>query len=104
MSFVFDPGVIVVLLVLSALYVRAVRVLARRGYRVPRRQQFWWWLGMGCQGLALLGPPDALASELVSAHMTEHLLLADIAVPFLIAGVRTPVLVFLLPRPVLVPT
>jgi cytochrome c oxidase assembly factor CtaG len=103
MSFVFDPGVLIVLLVLSALYVRAVHVLGRRGYHVPRGQQFWWWLGIGCQALALLGPPDALADKLVSAHMAEHLLLADVAVPFLLAGVRTPVLVFLLPKPVLVP-
>jgi cytochrome c oxidase assembly factor CtaG len=103
MSFVFDPGVLIVLLALSGLYVRAVRILGRRGYRVPRGQQFCWWLGMACQALALLGPPDALADELVSAHMTEHLLLADVAVPFLLAGVRTPVLVFLLPKPVLVP-
>jgi cytochrome c oxidase assembly factor CtaG len=103
MSLVFDPGTLIVLLGLSALYVRAVRVLGRRGYRVPRAQQFWWWLGIGCQALALLGPPDALGDKLVSAHMAEHLLLADVAVPFLLAGVRTPVLVFLLPRPVLVP-
>jgi cytochrome c oxidase assembly factor CtaG len=103
MAFVFDPGAAIVLLVLSVLYVRAVRVLARRGYRVPHGQQAWWWLGMACQAFALLGPPDARADELVSAHMAEHLLLADIAVPFMLAGVRTPVLVFLLPRRVLVP-
>ena len=35
--------------------------------------------------------------------MAQHLLLADIAAPFLLAGLRTPVLVFYLPRPVLVP-
>jgi len=35
--------------------------------------------------------------------MAQHLLLADIAVPFLLAGLRTPVLVHYLPRPVLVP-
>jgi putative copper resistance protein D len=35
--------------------------------------------------------------------MAQHLLLADVAVPFLLAGARTPVLVFLLPRAVLVP-
>ena len=35
--------------------------------------------------------------------MAQHLLLADIAVPFLLVGLRTPMLVFFLPRPALVP-
>jgi putative copper resistance protein D len=98
-----DPGVIVCLLALGGLYARAVRVLAARGYRVPTTQQLWWWIGLGMQAVALLGPLDGLADQLLSAHMAQHLLLADVAVPFLLAGVRTPVLVFLLPRPVLVP-
>ena len=98
-----DPGVIAFLIAVSALYVRAVRVLGARGYRVPAAQQAWWWIGVALQAVALLGPLDDLAGDLVSAHMAQHLLLADVAVPFLLAGLRTPVLVFLLPRPVLVP-
>jgi len=35
MRFSFDPAVIVLLLAATALYVRAVRVLGRRGFRVP---------------------------------------------------------------------
>src|SRR5919199_3333088 len=97
-----DPGVIAFLTAVSALYVRAVRVLGARGYRVPAAQQAWWWIGMALEAVALVGPLDDLADQLVSAHMAQHLLLADVAVPFLLAGVRTPVLVFLLPRPVLV--
>jgi putative membrane protein len=105
MSSVFDfsPGVVVFLLAAAALYVRALLVLRGRGWRVPRLQQLWWWIGLGLQAIALLGPPDAEADQLLSWHMAQHLLLADIAVPFLLAGLRTPVLVFYLPRPVLVP-
>jgi len=101
--FDFSPGVVVFLLAAGALYVRAVLILRRRGWRVPRRQQAWWWIGLALQAIALLGPPDAQADQLLSWHMAQHLLLADIAVPFLLAGLRTPVLVFYLPRPVLVP-
>jgi cytochrome c oxidase assembly factor CtaG len=39
----------------------------------------------------------------MSAHMAQHLLIADLAAPLLLVGLRTPVLVFYLPRPVLVP-
>jgi len=102
-SFTFNPGVAAFLLTAAILYVRAVRILAGRGYRVPRLQQVWWWIGISLQTIALLGPPDTESDQLLSWHMGQHLLLADIAVPFLLAGIRTPVLVFLLPRPVLVP-
>ena len=103
MSFTLNPGVAAFLLTAAVLYVRAVRILAGRGYRVPRLQQVWWWIGISLQTIALLGPPDTESDQLLSWHMGQHLLLADIAVPFLLAGIRTPVLVFLLPRPVLVP-
>jgi len=86
--FVFAPGVIVLLGLVEFLYVRAVLVLARRGYHVPGRQQLSWHTGMALQAIALLGPLDVYA---------------DVAVPFLLIGMRTPVLVFLLPRPLLVP-
>jgi len=102
-SFTLNPGVAAFLLTAAVLYVRAVRILAGRGYRVPRLQQVWWWIGISLQTIALLGPPDTESDQLLSWHMGQHLLLADIAVPFLLAGIRTPVLVFLLPRPVLVP-
>lgn len=100
--FVFDPGVIVLLALFGGLYARAVRILARRGYEVPIHQQISWWAGIAMQAVALLGPLDSYAPDLMCMHMSQHLLLADIAVPFLLIGIRTPVLVFIPPRPVLV--
>jgi putative membrane protein len=99
----FAPAVIALLTLAAALYVRAVRVLAVRGYDVPVGQQAAWYGGMLLMTIALLGPPDALSDDLVSAHMAQHLLIADLAAPLLLVGLRTPVLVFYLPRPVLVP-
>ncbi len=102
MQFSLDPGAIVLFGVAVGFYARAVRVLRRRGYRVGAGQQACWYVGIGLQAFALLGPLDPLADELVGAHMAQHLLLADVAVPFLLFGLRTPMLVFFLPRPALV--
>ena len=49
-----------------------------------------------------VGPVDALAEDLVLAHMGQHLLIADLAAPFLLVGLRSPVYAFYLPRPLLV--
>src|SRR3954452_1889506 len=99
----FDPAVLFILAVACSLYVRAVRVLRGRGFVVPRGQQAFWWGGIALTAIGLMGPADALADDLMSAHMVQHLLIADLAAPLLLAGVRTPVLQFYLPRPVLVP-
>jgi cytochrome c oxidase assembly factor CtaG len=101
--FSFDPSGVALVVLLVAMYVRAVTVLRWRGYEVPTRQQALWYSGVALIALALIGPPDALSDDLLSAHMTQHLLLADIAAPLLLAGIRTPVLMFMLPRQVLVP-
>src|SRR5918997_673884 len=90
------------LILAETLYVRALRVLARRGVAVPRLQIALWHLGLGLQAIALLSPVGWYADELLSAHMVEHILLADLGAPLLLAGLRNPVLGFFLPRDVLV--
>jgi cytochrome c oxidase assembly factor CtaG len=84
---VFDPAGIALVALMLTLYGRAVTVLRWRGYRVPRGQQALWYSGVFLIAVALLGPPDALSDDLRSAHMAQHLLLADIAAPLLLAGV-----------------
>ena len=98
-----DPGVIIGLLFAEVLYVRAIRILRRRGRIVSRGQQACWHAGIALQAFGLLGPAGADADHLLTSHMAEHLLIADLAAPLLLAGLRTPVLVFMLPREVLVP-
>ena len=66
MGFSFDPAVIALLLGAGTLYVRAVRVLARRGYEVPLRQQTAWHAGVGLTAVGLLSPIDGLGEELLS--------------------------------------
>ena len=96
-----DPAGLVLVGLLLALYLRAVRVLGRRGYRVPIGQRVCWYVGVGLVAAGLIGPVDGLANDLLTAHMAQHLLVADLAAPFLLAGMRSPVLFFLLPKPVL---
>jgi cytochrome c oxidase assembly factor CtaG len=96
-------AIVVWLLVVEALYVRALRVLGGRGVRVPRGQVVCWHLGLLLQAVALLSPIASLSDELLTAHMAEHLLLADLGAPLLLVGLRNPVLAFFLPRGILVP-
>jgi putative membrane protein len=102
MSLSFDPGPLVLLAVAVVLYARAVRLLRRRGRTVSNAQQLAWYAGVVILAAALVGPLDALADDLLSAHMAQHVLIADLAAPLLLIGLRTPVLLFFLPRSALV--
>ena len=97
-----DPIPALLILLGSLLYRRAVKRLAGRGYQVPVGQQALWWTGIALTALGLLGPSAAWSDRLFWAHMTEHILIADLAVPFLLAGIRTPVGLFMPPRDLLV--
>ena len=99
----FQPGPMLGLAVLAYLYVRAVRVLGRRGFRVGYGQQAYWWAGWLCLTAAFLSPLDTQAQKVISAHMAQHVLMADIAVPLMLIGIRNPVLQFYLPRSILEP-
>lgn len=103
MPFGANPGAFVVIALVAALYVRAVRVLRARGYDVPLGQRAAWYGGIALTAAALLSPIDMWSEDILTAHMAQHLLIADLAAPLLLVGIRTPVLVFLLPRRLLVP-
>ena len=99
----FQPGPVLGLVALALLYARAVRVLGRRGYSVPVGQQVFWWVGWVCLTAAFLSPLDTEALNALSAHMAQHVLMADIAVPLMLIGIRNPVLQFYLPPSILGP-
>jgi putative copper resistance protein D len=98
-----DPGPLLLLAALAALYVRAIVVLGRRGRRIGRWQQAAWWAGLALTAAGLVGPVDTLSEDLLSAHMVQHLLIADLAAPLMLIGIRTPVLQNYLPPAVLRP-
>jgi putative copper resistance protein D len=101
-SFSFDPGVIAFLALGVALYIRAVRVARGRGLAVTALQQVAFYGGVALWAVALLSPVDRLAEDLLSLHMTQHLLLAELGGPLILVGLRAPVIFFFLPRPALV--
>jgi cytochrome c oxidase assembly factor CtaG len=70
--------------------------------RVPVLQIAAWHGAIALWIVGLVSPVDVLADHLLSAHMLEHVLIADLAAPLLLMGIRNPVLAFYLPRPALV--
>lgn len=98
----FDPVIVAMLLLSGGLYVRALGVLRRRRLRISAWQQTAWWIGWALLAVGLLGPPDANDERVLSLHMAQHLLIGDLAAPFLLLGIRSPLLLFYLPRPALV--
>jgi putative membrane protein len=97
-----DVGALVLVAATEALYLRALRVLKRRGVAVGRGQILLWHAGILLWVIGFFSPLHGLSDELLSAHMAQHLLIADLAAPLLLAGARNPVLGFYLPRPALV--
>jgi len=84
-------------LLVSLGYLRRTRTLARRGQPVAGWRRFLFWLGIGLVVAALNSPLDALAEEhFFFVHMTQHVLLGDLAPLCFVAGLTGPVL-----RPVL---
>ena len=65
-------------------------------------QQAAFYGGVALWAVALLSPVDSLAEDLLSLHMTQHLLLAELGGPLILVGLRAPVIFFFLPRPAMV--
>src|SRR4051794_28582621 len=103
MPWALDPGAVLGIVVAEALYLRALRTLRRRHVRATRAQVTFWHIGIALWIVGLLSPIHTLGEDLLSFHMAQHLLIADLAAPLLLAGARNPVLMFLLPRDILVP-
>src|ERR1044072_8760356 len=105
---VFDPGQLILFLGVEALYLRALHVLRGRGVSVPTGQIVLWHLGIALWAIGFFSPIHTLGEDLLSAHMAQHLLIADLAAPFLLADGPDPALAHrdravgdrvLLPRP-----
>ncbi|MGK2939253.1 MAG: cytochrome c oxidase assembly protein [Solirubrobacteraceae bacterium] len=80
-SWTFEPVVILMLVAATVLYVRRWRaVSASRGRLIS------FLLGILCFTAALLSPIDALAEQLFTMHMVQHVLLIDIGVVLILLG------------------
>jgi cytochrome c oxidase assembly factor CtaG len=92
-----DPLQVVPTVVVALLYLRRTRTLADQGRPVPRWRQFTFWTGIFLVFLALNTPIDAVGEEhFFFIHMTQHVLLGDLAPLCFVAGLTGQVL-----RPIL---
>src|SRR3954465_12476200 len=82
---------------------RALRRRKARGVTVPRFQMAMWHTAMALWIVVPPIPVDLTGADLLSAHMLQHVLIADLAAPIMLVGLRNPVLMFFLPKSALVP-
>src|ERR1044072_3391765 len=82
----FDPGQVILVLGVEGLYLRALQILRGRGVGVPAWQIVLWHMGIALWGIGFFSPVHTLGDDLLSAHMAQHLLIADLAAPLLLAG------------------
>ncbi|MFN8159616.1 MAG: cytochrome c oxidase assembly protein [Solirubrobacterales bacterium] len=74
------------------LYAKRCLTLSERGRPVPVWRQICFASGLVVIGVALLSPIGHISEELVLAHMSEHLLIGDVASLLLVLGLTGPVL------------
>ena len=92
-----EPLQLLPTIIVSGLYLRRPRHLARRELPVPGWRQFLFWLGIALVVIALNSPVDEIGEkDLFFVHMGQHVLIGDLAPLCFVAGLTGPVL-----RPVL---
>lgn len=102
----FPPLVVATAIVALAFFVQGWTRLRRRG-----RPDLASWgrlalftVGLAVVLLAIVSPVDAIGEGyLQSAHMLQHVLIADLGVALIVLSLRGPLAVFFLPRDLLVP-
>jgi cytochrome c oxidase assembly factor CtaG len=101
----FDPLVLVAAAVAVAFFAQGWRRLhRRRPERAPRSRWPLFLAGIAIVVLGIVSPLDAIAEEyLQSAHMLQHVLIADLGVALALVAVRGPLSMFFLPRDLLAP-
>ena len=79
-SFTFAPVVILALVAYGAVYtLRWRRARRQGGARAAGGERLaLWWAGIAGLAIALLSPLDRLGEQFATAHMVQHLLLADL--------------------------
>jgi cytochrome c oxidase assembly factor CtaG len=93
----FEPLQVVPTVVVAVLYARRTRTLAHEGRPVPRWRQTMFWTGIALVVLALNSPVDSLGEEhFFFLHMTQHVLLGDLAPLCFVLGLNGRIL-----RPIL---
>jgi putative membrane protein len=88
----FAPIEVFPITIAAILYWHRVMVLSWDGRLVPLWRQICFGSGLALIAVALFSPVGHIAEELVIAHMTEHLLIGDIASLLLVLGLTKSLL------------
>ena len=101
----FDPLVLVGAAVAIAFFAQGWRRLrGRRPELAPWSRWPIFLAGVAIVVLGIVSPLDAVAEEyLQSAHMLQHVLIADLGVALALVAVRGPLSMFFLPQDLLAP-
>ncbi len=101
----FDPLVLVAAAIATAFFLSGWRRLRRRRPELaPATRVPLFLAGVGIVLVGLVSPLDTVAEEyLQSAHMLQHVLIADLGVVLALLAVRGPLSMFFLPPDLLVP-
>ena len=91
-----EPLQVAPVLLLAALYARRVHTLRERGAAPPPWRWFLFGLGIFLLLVSLVSPIDYYAERSFGIHMTQHILLGDLAPLAILGGLTRPVL-----RPIL---
>jgi putative membrane protein len=91
-SGIFGPLELLPMLIAAGLYAKRSMTLAEKGRPVPLWRQICFAAGLLLIAAALITPLSEVAEELVIAHMTEHLLIGDLATLLLVLGLTGPLL------------
>jgi putative membrane protein len=101
-AFSFEPLQLAPIAVLAFAYARRVHTLARRGRPVAAAKQAWFYTGIALLLVAVASPIDELGEQhLFWLHMSQHLLLGDLAPLAIVLGLNGPVLRPLLALPLI---
>jgi len=100
LSWAFEPAAVVPVAVAATLYLRGWTPASRRmPERFPAGRRVAGVAGLAAIVLALCSPLDALAHQLLLAHMIQHLLLMVVAPPLVWMGAPVAPMLLGLPRP-----
>jgi putative membrane protein len=91
-SGVFEPLQIAGLTALGAAYGIRAANLTRTGRPVPTWRVVSYFAGIGLIAIAFVSPLAHMGGELVTAHMVQHLLIADLAALLIVLGLTRAVL------------
>jgi cytochrome c oxidase assembly factor CtaG len=89
---IFGPLELLPMLIAAGLYAKRSMTLAEKGRPVRLWRQICFAAGLLVIAAALITPLSDVAEELVIAHMTEHLLIGDLASLLLVLGLTGPLL------------